>query len=308
MSPQVARALVVGGNGFLGAHLVDALDDDGWEVDVFDRFSSAPRYRAAAPRALRGTFSAGDEIRRAVDGHDLVVHALSATNPSNSLGGPQADLQANVLPTLDLLGEAVRTGVGRVLFISSGGTVYGSAEGAVREDAPLLPISAYGIGKVAIEHYLRFFAIEQGLPSAVLRVANPYGLRADGTLPGFGLVSALLRAADADGPVTRLGDGSMVRDYLHVDDVIAQVRRVIADTSFSGPLNVGSGTGRSVQEIIELVRDATGAALPVEEREAPASFVEHIVLDTARFRDRFGDLAHVGLREGIERTWRDWQR
>lgn len=308
MSPQVARALVVGGNGFLGAHLVDALIGDGWEVDVFDRFSSAPRYRSASPRALRGTFSAGDEIRRAVDGHDLVVHALSATNPSNSLGGPQADLQANVLPTLDLLGEAVRTGVGRVLFISSGGTVYGSAEGPVSEDAPLLPISPYGIGKVAIERYLQHFAIEYGLSSAVLRVANPYGLRADGTLPAFGLVSALLRAAAADERVTQLGDGSMVRDYLHVADVVAMIERVVADASFTGSLNVGSGGGHSVGEIIELVREATGVALPVDERPVPPSFVQRIVLDTARFRDRFGAVPMTPLAAGLERTWRDWRR
>ncbi|SFS14170.1 UDP-glucose 4-epimerase [Agrococcus baldri] len=304
----MGRALVVGGNGFLGAHLVDALAADGWQVDVFDRFSTAPRYRASAPRALRGTFSAGDAIREAVAGHDLIIHALSATTPAQGLGGPQADVQANLLPTLDLLGEAVRTGVGRVLFISSGGTVYGSAEGAVPEDAPLLPISPYGIGKVAIEHYLHYFAIEHGLPSAVLRVANPYGLRADATLPEFGLVSALLRAAAADGRATRLGDGSMVRDYLHVDDVVAQVRAVVADPAFSGPLNIGSGVGRSVQQIIEQVRATTGAALPVDERPAPASFVEHIVLDTSRFATTFGQLLAVPLAEGIERTWRDWRR
>lgn len=304
----MARALVVGGNGFLGAHLVDMLVDEGWEVDVFDRFSSGPRYRAASPRALRGTFSAGDEIRRAVDGHDLVVHALSATTPSSGLGGPQADLQANVLPTLDLLGEAVRTGVGRVLFISSGGTVYGTAEGAVAEDAPLLPISPYGIGKVAIEHYLHHFAIEHGLPSAVLRVANPYGLRADGSLPEFGIVSALLRAAADDGRATRLGDGSMVRDYLHVDDVVAMARLVVRDEACTGPLNVGSGVGRSVQDVIDAVRGATGAALPVDERPAPASFVQRIVLDTARFHERFGPRPSIDLRDGVERTWRDWRR
>ncbi len=303
----MARALVVGGNGFLGAHLVDALVADGWQVDVFDRFSTAPRYRSTSARAHRGTFSVGDEIRQAVDGHDLIVHALSGTTPSNSLGGPQADLQANVVPTLDMLGEAVRTGVGRVLFISSGGTVYGSAQGAVPEDAPLMPISPYGIGKVATEHYLRYFEIEHGLRSASLRVANPYGLRADGTLPEFGLVSALLRAAATDGRVTRLGDGSMVRDYLHVDDVIAQARPVIADPSFSGALNIGSGAGRSVQEIIDLVRATTGAALPVDEREVPASFVDHIVLDTTRFAERFGTVSQVPLREGIERTWREWR-
>ncbi len=304
----MGRALVVGGNGFLGAHLVDALVADGWRVDVFDRFTTGPRYRSTSPRVLRGTFSAGDEIRRAVDGHDLIVHALSGTTPSNSLGGPQADLQANVSPTLDMLGEAVRTGVGRVLFISSGGTVYGSAQGAVPEDAPLLPISPYGIGKVAIEHYLRYFSIEHGLRSAALRVANPYGLRADATLPGFGLVSALLRAAAADGRANRLGDGSMVRDYLHVDDVIEQMRHVIADVSFSGPVNIGSGSGRSVQEIIDVVRATTGASLPVDEHEVPASFVDHIVLDTARFAEHFGTLPQLPLREGIERTWREWRR
>lgn len=304
----MGRALVVGGNGFLGAHLVDALVADGWQVDVFDRFSTSPRYRSAAPRALQGTFSVGDAIREAVAGHDLVVHALSATTPAQGLGGPQADVQANVMPTLDLLGEAVRTGVGRVLFISSGGTVYGSTAAAVPEDAPLLPISPYGIGKVAIEHYLRHFAIEHGLSSAVLRVANPYGLRADGTLPEFGLVSALLRAAAVGGRATRLGDGSMVRDYLHVDDVVAQVRAVIADDAFTGPLNIGSGVGRSVQEIIEHVRAATGAALPVDERPAPASFVERIVLDTSRFADRFGALPGVPLDVGIARTWHDWRR
>lgn len=304
----MSRALVVGGNGFLGAHVVDMLAADGWDVDAFDRFSSPPRWRSASPRALPGTFSAGDEIRRAVDGHDLVVHALSATTPSSSLGGPQADLQANVLPTLDLLGEAVRTRVSRILFISSGGTVYGEASGAVSEEHPLLPISAYGIGKVTIEHYLRHFAVEHGLASAVLRVANPYGLRTDGSLPRSGLVSALLLAAAAGEGAMQLGDGSMVRDYLHVDDVVAMARRVAADDAFEGPVNIGSGEGHTVQDIIEIVRDVTGAELPVVSRTAPRTFVHRIVLETERFRERFGAMAGTPLREGVERTWRGWRR
>ncbi|KQY98564.1 hypothetical protein ASD19_06925 [Microbacterium sp. Root53] len=304
----MARALVVGGNGFIGAHIVDQLARDGWEVEAFDRFSSGPRYTAEGVRQVVGTFSSGDEMRQAITGQDLVVHCLSATTPSKTLGGPQADIEANLLPTLHMLGQCVATSVGRVIFVSSGGTVYGSVDRAAHEDDALLPISPYGIGKAAIERYLAYYGIEHDMSSVVLRVANPYGLRTDRSLPGFGLVSALLRAAQSGGTITQLGDGSMVRDYIHIDDLTHMVGAIVADPMFSGAVNLGSGSGTSVATIIDTVRSVTGAELPVESRPVPPSFVEHIVLDTARFAERFGTPRLTTLEAGIAQTWEEWRQ
>ncbi|GAB3284769.1 NAD-dependent epimerase/dehydratase family protein [Microbacterium lacusdiani] len=304
----MARALVVGGNGFIGAHLVDQLARDGWDVEAFDRFSSGPRYTARNVRQVVGTFSSGDEIRHAITGQDLVVHSLSATTPAKTLGGPQADVEANLLPTLHMLGQCVATGVGRVIFVSSGGTVYGSVDRAAHEEDALLPISPYGIGKAAIERYLAYYGVEHGLSSVVLRVANPYGLRTDRSLPGFGLVSALLRAAEAGSSVMQLGDGTMVRDYIHIDDLTRMVAAIVADREFTGAVNIGSGGGATVAAIIDTVRKVTGAELPVESRPVPPSFVEHIVLDLGRYVERFGTPELATLEAGIAQTWKDWRQ
>ncbi len=300
------RALVVGGNGFIGAALVDSLAQMGWSLDVFDRFSAPPRYAATNVRETRGIVSIGDQLRSVVDGQDLVVHCISATDPSKLIGGPQAEVMANLLPALDLLSECVRTGVRRVAFVSSGGTVYGDSAHPAKETDPLLPISPYGIGKVAVEHYLEYYRVEHGLESVVLRVANPYGLRSDGSLPAFGIVSALLRAVRSGGEANQIGDGTMVRDYIHIADAVEMISRVVVDEGLSGPVNIGSGVGTQVRDVIETVRRVTGAELPVRVRDAPASFVKGIVLDVSRHRERYGSTDARTLDVGIADTWQRW--
>lgn len=296
--------LVIGGNGFVGAHLVDALGARGNDVQVFDRFrDGGARFSASNVTRFVGDFTNPEDVRHAVDGQETVVHSLSATTPASAA---RDDITKNLLPTLDLLDRCVATGVKRVTFVSSGGTVYGSSQSPVPEDAPLRPISSYGIGKISIERYLEQYHREHGLEYTVLRLSNPYGYAADGSLPKFGVIPALLRSATTDQKFTVLGNGNMIRDYIPVTAATEAIADLLA---LPAPLhrtyNVGSGLGHSVLDVLTYVEAAAGIAFERISTPQPASFVESIVLDIARLASEVDSVKSgvVPLDDGISEMW-----
>jgi UDP-glucose 4-epimerase len=174
----VARALVVGANGFLGSHLVDALVASGHRVTAFDRFSGAgtPMFHSTEVEIKRGEFLSRTDLEAAVAGQDLVFHFLSTTTPATAERDPTLDLRTNIAQTLELLESCVAAGVAHFYYASTGGAIYGmQGKPSYDENDRALPISPYGIGKLTIEHYLRYFATVHGLRSTALRISNPYG-------------------------------------------------------------------------------------------------------------------------------------
>lgn len=300
-------ALVLGGNGFLGSHIVDLLVDDGFEVIAFDRFSSgSARYSAKGVTWLQSDYRSPEAIAKAISGQDLVVHAVSATTPARSLGNPKLDVVSDIDPLIDVLERASSTGVGRLVFLSSGGAIYGSLDTPASESTQLLPISPYGIAKLASERFLEYYRIERGLEYTVLRVANPYGIHPQGGIASFGLISALMIATRRGVAATRIGDGSMTRDYLYIEDFCEQFRAVTSAAPSFRVYNCGSGNGHTVNEVIDTVRAVTGLPLPIHEVPTPPSFVNTIRLDCSRMKGEFDLSAATPLRDGISRTWAEF--
>jgi len=302
----VADVLVVGGNGFIGSHIVDALVPRGHRVSAFDRFgTSRTQFGAAGVRVLAGDFLNAADVRRAVAGQHVVVHMLSTTDPATAENDPTMDVRTNLLSSIDLLGACADAGVRHVVFASTGGAIYGDQNRAVfSEDDPTLPVSPYAIGKLAIEHYLRYFRRKRDLASTVVRISNPYGPRQNpakrqGVIPIF-----LRRLADGQ-PVTVFGDGSMVRDYVYVADVAEMVADIIEATPRHDLYNLGSGRGHSLDEIMRVVEEVTGRQLDRRYEPAPPTFVDHVTLATARFEAEFRSRPTTTLAEGIRRTWED---
>jgi UDP-glucose 4-epimerase len=302
----VADVLVVGGNGFIGSHVVDALARRGHQVSAFDRFGrSRTQFTAAGVRVLAGDFLNADDVRRAVAGQDRVVHMLSTTDPASAENDPTVDVRTNLLSSIDLLAACADAGVGRVVFASTGGAIYGDQQKTVfSEEDPTLPVSPYAIGKLAIEHYLRYFRRKRGLASSVVRISNPYGPRQNpdkrqGVIPIF-----LRRLADGQ-PVTVFGDGSMVRDYVYVADVAEMVADITVGDPQHDVYNLGSGRGHSLDEIIRSIEQVTGREVVREHQPAPATFVDHVTLATERFEGEFPTRPTTTLAEGIRRTWED---
>jgi UDP-glucose 4-epimerase len=298
----VADILVIGANGFIGSHVVDRLVGDGHSVTAFDRFSSdSPSFTSTPARSIVGDFLSRGDLEEAVRGQQFVFHLLSTTSPATAESDPTLDIRTNVAQTVELLDACVAEGIERFYFASTGGAIYGSqGKSEYSETDRVLPISPYAIGKLAIENYLGYFKAKHGLASTTFRVSNPYGTRQRANRKQ-GLIPIALRQIALGEPVIRLGDGSMVRDYLYVDDLAAMLCAVVDSQPEHDVYNIGSGAGRSVNDVLESLEKATGP-FSIEERPVPPTFVDRVVLDTRRFTSEFGTSKLTSLDEGIRQT------
>ncbi len=301
----MANCLVLGGNGFIGSHLVDALVASGHSVRAFDRYSNSQIQFNDNPKVERfiGDFLNRSDLQNALKGIDYVFHFISTTTPITSEADPLIDVDTNIRMTIELLQECVDNGnIQKVIFASTGGSIYGlNSGGSVSEDVLPLPISPYAIGKLTIEHYLRYFEKKHGLNSLIYRISNPYGERQplankQGVIPIF-----LHRIAQHEA-ITVLGDGSMVRDYLYVKDAAQMIAESFA-TASEGVYNLGSGHGVSVNELVEVITEATGQDVQVNHEPKPVTFVEQIVLDTSKFEQEFNLKPQTELKDGVLKTW-----
>ncbi len=296
--------LVLGGCGFIGSHIVDALLARGHNVTVFDR--KAEDFRAPLPDVnyVFGQFSDRMALIEAMTGTDVVFHLISSTLPGTGNFNPQEDASGNLVGTLGLLDSMVALNVPRIVYLSSGGTVYGPSRlPAIPENHPLQPICSYGIIKTAIEHYLRLYQSIHGLKAVAIRAANPFGPR-QGHVGMQGVISTFLRSAAEKRPIEIWGDGSVVRDYLYVRD-LAQCCALAAESDITGALNVGSGHGRSLREVIAAIERVTGMQLdPVFSPARPVD-VPYSVLDCTRARQELGWHAATDYEAAIALSW-EW--
>lgn len=302
--PLVARCLIIGGNGFLGSHVVDALASRGHEVTSFDRFGLlAPQHSAPDVRTMSGDFLNGEDVRDAVRGQEHVLHFLSTTDPRTAEGDPTMDIRTNVLASIELFRACADAGVQHVWFASTGGAIYGDQDRRVfREEDLALPVSPYAIGKLAIEGYLRYFQRKFGLRSTSLRISNPYGTRQN-PAKRQGVIPIFLREIAHGRPVTVFGGGSMVRDYVYVRDVASMVAAAVTRGARHDLYNIGSGTGTSVDELLAAITVATGVVPEVNHVPVPPTFVDHVTLDVSRFVDEFGPHVLTPLIDGLRATW-----
>ncbi len=295
-------ALVTGGNGFIGSGLVDRLRESGYRIRVLDR--SAPRSDVdwRGVDYVTGSLTEAGALVSLLEGVDIVFHLASSTVPSTSNLDPVEDVQSNLIGALNLCGAMIKAGMRRLVFFSSGGTVYGNPRTLpVPEFHALHPISSYGVVKVAIEKYLQMYEQLGYLDPLIIRPSNPYGPRQSSAgVQGF--IAAILGKACSGEGVRIWGDGEIVRDYLHIDDLLSFA--VAAGASrLTGPVNVGSGKGYTLNKIVDIVREITGSRLPVRYSPARQYDVAEIVLDISRATVEFDWCPKIELAVGIRTTW-----
>jgi UDP-glucose 4-epimerase len=305
----VAKVVVIGANGFIGSHLVDALVEEGHEVTAFDRFRSVqPSFATKNIRILSGDFLSRADLEDAVEGQDLVFHFLSSTNPATAQSDPTLDIRTNVAQTVELLEACVKAQIKHFYFASTGGAVYGPQKlSRFGEEDLTLPVSPYAIGKLSIENYLRYFDVVHGLSSTTLRISNPYGPRQKANRRQ-GLIPIVLRQILIGEPVVRFGDGSMIRDYIYVGNLVSMIARMVGSPRKFGTYNMGSGEGHSVSDVLDVIHRMTKRDFVVVEKPTPASFVGRVVLDTSRYAAEFGTVQLTGLDEGIAQTFEYMER
>ena len=299
------RCCILGGCGFIGsvvsAHAVRA----GWKVRVFDREGVDP-WRLSPilgdVELVRGDLMNQGDIQGALDGCDSVLHFIGTTIPQTSMRDISFDIETNVLATVRLLEQVREYGIKQFFFSSSGGTVYGqpATHSPIREDHPTEPISAYGIGKLTIEKYIRLFADESGIRACVLRTSNPYGGNQTPDRPQ-GAVSVFLHRVLTGQEITLWGDGSVVRDYLFQEDLAEAVMSLLDDPDASGVFNLGSGVGHSLLEVLSTVEKAVNRRAQLVMLPRRSFDVPYNVLDTSRLHQHTGWRARTTLEQGIRK-------
>lgn len=237
-----------------------------------------------------------------LQGQDIVYHLYSSNIPTNSNQHISHDIEANVLFSSNLFDACIKYNVKKVVFISSGGTVYGKeVKCPLGENTPTNPISSYGLQKVVIEKLLYLYNYMYGLDYRIIRLTNPYGpyQRPDGIL---GAVTTFVYKALNGDEITVYGDGSVVRDFIYIDDAIKGILNIVNGESKYHIFNLGCGYGTSIREVLEIIYKTLGKELIVIYKEGRSVDVPINFLDISKYEKCFGKLNPISLEEGIIRT------
>jgi len=297
--------VIFGGGGFIGSTIADRLLLEGHALRIFERPRVEP-YRKFQQHErvewITGDLSSTHDVDEAIHGVDAVLHLVSTTLPKNSNDDPVYDVQSNVVASLQMLQAMVVQKVQKIVFISSGGTVYGNPVYLpIDEKHPTDPLVSYGITKLAIEKYLQVFERLHGIQAITLRVANPYGER-QRIETAQGAVGVFLHNALKNIPINIWGDGSVTRDYIHVSDVASAFVKALAYTGSKRTFNISSGVGTSLNALIAMLEESLGKSiercyLPGRAFDVPVSVLSN---DLAREELQWQPM--VSMPMGIART------
>ena len=286
----------------MGRHLVERLLEGGERVRVYGRGRNASRDSSGGIEYVEGELGNDGLIKEAVEGVDVVYHLVSTTLPKTSNDDPVYDVRSNLVDTVQLLEACVAAGVRKVVFSSSVG-VYGMPKTLpISEDHPTNPTFSYGIVKLAIEKYLELFRYLYGLEYAALRISNPYGPYQNPRAQQ-GVMGIILQRLYAGETMSVWGDGTALRDYLYVSDPVDALKLAAETELEERVVNVGSGRGVSINELLQTVAEVTGEQPAVEYLPARTLDVPASVLDVRRVKAELGWEPTTELAEGIARTW-----
>lgn len=291
------QSLILGASGFLGNALANRL------VATGQRVRGTGRHQPAEDPGFE--FETGDlatlDFSRLLTGTGVVYHLAWSTVPYSANRDPLTDAETNVVGTIRLLEAAKRSGV-RVVFVSSGGAIYGpQSTMPIPETAATNPISAYGAGKLAAEKYLNVYEELHGLDHVTLRVANLYG---EGQPTGRhqGVVGEFVARAVSAKPIEIWGTGAAIRDYIHVDDVVSALIAAGSRTTQSKVFNVGSGEGHTLLDVVDAIATALGRPVEVDHLEAVAGDVSSNILDIRRAQHQLGWKPAIDFTAGVQRV------
>jgi UDP-glucose 4-epimerase len=298
------RIAVFGGSGFIGSNLTQRLLADGHFLNIFDHQSTSTTNWAPHPQVKRffGDFRVMRDFSEVVENCDAVFHLISTALPSTSSKNTLNDVQENLVPTIRLAESMNACGVSKLIFPSSGGTVYGQAQQIpITEKHPTEPIVSYGATKLAIEKYLYVYRQESPLRPICLRITNPYG-------PGFrpdspqGAVGAFLYRALKNLPIEIWGKGDTRRDYLYIGDLIGALTSTLNYSGDEHVINISTGIGTTLLELIEHIELVLNRRLHVQFRDTRSFDVQSNVLSNNLAKSELNWTPSVDLVGGIRTT------
>ena len=297
------KVAILGAGGFIGQNLARKLILDGHDVTSFVR-----RPQSGEPtkqgREIVFDFSHLIGMSDLLNSFDAIFHLVSSSNPSKSANSARFDAQENLIASLELMEILKDNPSTRLVFVSSGGAVYGVPETVpISESHATNPVSFYGVSKLAIEKYLYAYSVSSNLNYVVMRLTNPFG-PGQVNSKGQGLVPTIVESALLDKPLHIWGDGSSIRDYLYIDDAVDALSSAISYEGKSSLFNIGSGIGKSILELVARIEEITGKKISLDFQmhrpfDAPAN-----VLDISLAKSELSWNPRTELRQGLEETVR----
>jgi len=295
----------LGGLGFLGSHVCRALVVRGYAVRIFDKLY-ALRHLVEdfedKVEIIEGDIARPDDVLSTIAEAGTVINLVHTTVPGSSMKDPAYDVSSNVVATARWLARLHETKVRRLFYVSSGGTVYGNPQSQpITEDHPTEPVSSYGITKLSIEKYVAMYARSSGIEYRILRPANVYG-EGQRLNIGQGVIGVMADRALRGEALQVWGNGTAMRDYLHVEDFVAAILTLLEYGGSHQVFNISSGEGRSVLDIINALKEQSGLSVTVEHSLDRGFDVAANVLSSARLQAETGWTPKVGFEAGIVRT------
>jgi UDP-glucose 4-epimerase len=306
---MMMEVLVIGGSGFIGSHVVDRLTREGYSVRIATRnIKNVTDGYVYVPRWVDPETDHADLCFTALDGIGAVIHLGSSTIPATSNQDPLADINDNLVSTINLLKLMRIKKIKNFVYMSSGGAIYGSSsyEGS-KENDNLCPLSSYGTIKVAIENYIIMERKFHGLFPTILRPSNPYG---PGQKAGAqGIIGNFLWNIANDNPCQIWGDGNIIRDFVYVEDVAeACLLAVKGNSNFgrdSGIYNISSGVGYSINDLLPIIGKIVDKPISISYHEGRNFDIKTSILDNDKARMYLNWQQKIDLKSGIKNTW-EW--
>jgi UDP-glucose 4-epimerase len=299
------RICVIGGSGFIGINLCMRLLNMHHDVTVLDMRVSPELKEFDSENRIRwfnGNYDDRDILSHALKGCDVLFHLASSTIPSSSNEDPVFDIESNLVTSVRLIEAAKDANVSKIIFVSSGGTVYGIPQYTpIDELHGLNPICSYGISKLAIEKYLAMYSYIGGADYEIFRLSNPYGpYQNPASLQG--VIPVFIKKVLSDEVLTIWGDGEVVRDFIYIDDVIDIFIRSLDKGKSNKVYNLGSGVGTSINEVLKSIVKVCAKEPDVRYESSRSIDVPENVLDTALIREVYDWQPKISLEAGLAKT------
>jgi UDP-glucose 4-epimerase len=293
------KIVVTGGEGFIGSNLVPSLLNEGHQILVISQSKKNSLSPNVNLKVIEGNY--GDEriLDECLPQSDMVIHLAYSTVPENSMKDPVFDIKSNLVPVLGLLRKMSEFKVKKLVFVSSGGVVYGNPKMTpIPEETLLKPVSSYGISKAMIEKNIRLLADKFKIDYSIFRIANAYG-SGQHNRKNQGVINIWLNQIQNGKPITVIGDGEIIRDYIHVNDIVNAFQLMI-DKNVNGVFNIGTAIGTSLNELIRMMENLTGKKAIIQRQQDRKYDVQSNVLAIEKFQNLTGWKPLIEIQKGLE--------
>lgn len=301
--------LFLGGAGFIGSNLIRTLIGRKDDIKVYvlePTFANISRLDGMEVQVFRGTLQDIDFVQSIIEANhiDTIVHLVATIIPGSTFEDYKREYQQVIFPTIELMQYCAQKDI-KFVYFSSGGTVYGNRTDMTpfKETDPMAPISYYGWSKQMMENSILYVHRTAGLKYLIVRPSNPYG-HGQNIHAKQGLIAVALGKILAREPIVVWGDGSNVRDYIYIDDLCEVLCQLLEKDVCNTTLNIGSGVGASINDIIQVLRDVVSEEVQVEYQPARKVDVSHMILDTTHLK-QYVNVEFTSLVEGVTRFYRD---